>query len=84
MERSVAYAVPEMRDLWVCSLQKADSRPGQEKTENKEGSTAKTGHYDGSVDPEPGRQDELLESINGMEREAGVTSYLHQGAARCH
>ena len=49
-----------MRDLRVCPLQKADSRPGQEKTENKDGSTAKTGHYDGSVDPEPGHQDELL------------------------
>ena len=38
MERSMAYTVPEMRDLWVCPLQKADSRPGQEKTENKKGS----------------------------------------------
>lgn len=63
MERSAAYAVSEMRDLWVCPLQKADPRPGQEKTENKGGSTAQTGRYDGRVGPEPGHQDELLESI---------------------
>lgn len=37
---------------------------------SKNGTTSKIGHYGGRVGPEPGHQEELVESINDMEKEA--------------
>lgn len=46
---------------------------------NKNGTISKIGHYGGRVDPKPGHQEELVESINDMEREV---RYYHRASIK--
>lgn len=45
---------------------------------NKKGTTSKIGHYGGRVGAEPGHQEELVQSINNIEREDRYDHHLEE------